>query len=109
MDEPQHMMEYTTAATPARRLDPAELAETRLRRSGYPALQHISCESCAGVLTLRGHLPSYYLKQVAQTVVALIEGVDRIDNQIEVMAPPSEAGRVRLPQPGRPTASPRFE
>jgi osmotically-inducible protein OsmY len=65
--------------------DTAELAENRLRRSGYPALQHISCEFRAGVLTLRGHVPRYYSKQIAQSVVGQIEGVEQIDNQIEVV------------------------
>lgn len=67
-------------------LDPAEVAESRLRRSGFPALQQISCEFCAGVLILRGHLSRYYLKEVALTVVARPAGVQRIDNQIEVAA-----------------------
>jgi hypothetical protein len=73
-------------ARPTHQLDPAELAENRLRRSGFPALQQITCEYCAGVLTLRGHLSRYYLKEVALNVVARPEGVQRIDNQIEVAA-----------------------
>jgi osmotically-inducible protein OsmY len=69
------------------------LAEGRLRRSAYLALQHLSCEFRAGVLTLRGRLPSYYLKQVAQALVATVEGVTRVDNQVEVVAPPRPASR----------------
>ena len=47
-------------------------------------MQHLSCAFRAGVLTLRGRLPSYYLKQVALAVVATVEGVERINDQVEV-------------------------
>jgi osmotically-inducible protein OsmY len=66
---------------------PAELAETRLQRSSYLALRGVSCGWEAGVLTLRGRLPSYYLKQVAQAAVAQVGGVERVENRIEVVAP----------------------
>jgi osmotically-inducible protein OsmY len=36
------------------------------------------------VLTLWGHLPTYYLKQIAQTAVGGIAGVERIKNEIKV-------------------------
>jgi osmotically-inducible protein OsmY len=64
-----------------------EQAENCLRRNSYVALKNISCDYEEGVLTLRGCLPSYYLKQVAQTTVARLAGVERIVNQIEVIAP----------------------
>ena len=41
-------------------------AEERLRRSSCLALRDISCLANGGVLTLRGYLPSYYLKQVVR-------------------------------------------
>jgi osmotically-inducible protein OsmY len=66
---------------------PAELAERCLRWSPYLALRSVSCECREGVLVLRGCLPSYYLKQVAQEVVARLEGVETVDNQIQVVAP----------------------
>jgi osmotically-inducible protein OsmY len=62
----------------------AEQAETRLRGSSRVALKSISCEFRDGVLTLRGSLPTYYLKQIAQEVVAATERVERVENQIEV-------------------------
>jgi osmotically-inducible protein OsmY len=49
------------------------------------ALRKVTSEYLGGVLVLRGCLPSYYLKQVAQEVVAHLEGVERIENQIEVV------------------------
>jgi CheY-like chemotaxis protein len=70
---------------PAPRRDVGELAESRLRGHPYLALRHVSCEYHEGVLTLRGCLPTYYLKQVAQSAVATIDGVKQIDNEIEVI------------------------
>jgi osmotically-inducible protein OsmY len=65
----------------------AEQAERCLRCNSYLALKNVSCEYCEGVLTLRGCLPTYYLKQMAQTAVAQIEGVRQVVNQIQVLAP----------------------
>jgi len=62
----------------------AHLAETLLGRSGYRSLQRVHCEYVAGTLTLRGQVPSFYMKQVAQTVVKSLRGVTLIDNRLEV-------------------------
>jgi osmotically-inducible protein OsmY len=64
----------------------AEGAESRLRCNSYLALKNVSCEYNEGVLTLRGCLPTYYLKQMAQTAVARVDGVQRIVNEIEVIS-----------------------
>lgn len=61
-----------------------EEGERRLRSNPYLALRSISCEYHYGVLLLRGCLSTHYLKQVAQEVMAGIEGVVRVDNQIQV-------------------------
>jgi osmotically-inducible protein OsmY len=61
-----------------------ESVECRLRGSPYLALRDIGCDYCDGVLTLRGCLPTYYLKQMAQEVGAGVEGVRAITNEIEV-------------------------
>ena len=63
----------------------AHLAEECLRSTPYPTLKRCSCSLLDGVLVLRGCLPTYYLKQVAQEVVASLPGVERIDNQIQVV------------------------
>ena len=73
-----------TFDTPTRCPETGELAECRLRRSGYLAMQHLCCDFRARVVTLRGRLPSYYLKEVALAVAATVEGVERIDDQVEV-------------------------
>jgi osmotically-inducible protein OsmY len=68
-----------------------ERVESRLLGHPYLALKNISCEYREGVLTLRGCLPSYYLKQVAQTAVAHIDGVGTIINLIDVVPNVREA------------------
>jgi osmotically-inducible protein OsmY len=69
----------------ARRADPADLAERALRNSPYLALRNVTCDYQGGVLILRGCLPTYYLKQVAQAVVARVEGVRQVANEIDVV------------------------
>jgi osmotically-inducible protein OsmY len=61
--------------------------EHRLRRSGYLALRDVSCDLYVGTVRLRGRLPSYYLKQVAQAIVSEIAGVHQVINHIEIVAP----------------------
>jgi len=62
-----------------------EQAESQLLRNPYLALKNVSCEYNEGTLTLHGCLPTYYLKQVAQTAVGRLHGVERIVNQIVVV------------------------
>jgi len=64
----------------------AEAAERKLSRSPYMELRSISYDLCEGVLTLRGRVPSYYLKQIAQHLVDSLPGVEKIDNRLEVVA-----------------------
>jgi osmotically-inducible protein OsmY len=70
---------------PVRRVDSTDVAERALRSSPYLALRNVTCDCRDGVLTLRGCLPTYYLKQVAQAVVARLEGVRQVVNEIQVV------------------------
>ncbi len=63
----------------------ADHARSQLLRNPYLALRNIHCDFREGVLTLIGCLPTYHLKQVAQTAVAALDGVERIVNAIEVL------------------------
>jgi osmotically-inducible protein OsmY len=65
----------------------AEIARSRLESNPYLALKTVSCDFREGKLTLRGSLPSYFLKQMAQAVIGTVEGVEQIVNQIEVVPP----------------------
>jgi osmotically-inducible protein OsmY len=80
------MRDTTTALPQPHEVPPADAAEGRLRGSSYLALRNVSCECKGGVLTLRGRLPSYHLKQVAEALVLGVEGVRRVENLIEVVA-----------------------
>lgn len=48
-------------------------------------MQRIWCECDDGSLFLRGQVPSYYIKQLAQEAVADMEGVRQVVNEIEVV------------------------
>lgn len=58
--------------------------ESALRQSSYSALRRVRCGIVGGVLTLRGQVPTYFLKQVAQSLAAKVANVDRLVNRIEV-------------------------
>ena len=48
--------------------------------------KNITCEYVDGVLTLRGQLPTFYFKQVLQSWLRDVEGVEQIDNQVDVVS-----------------------
>ena len=62
------------------------LAQQRLSNDRHYSchFRNITCHHNDGVLTLRGRLPSFYLKQVLQTVLRDLTGIQRIDNQTDV-------------------------
>jgi hypothetical protein len=64
-----------------------DMAQTRLRQSPYPLLKRISCDYNEGVLVLRGRLPNYHHKQMAQESVRWLDGISEIVNEIEVDTP----------------------
>jgi hypothetical protein len=71
----------------------AAIAQRMLRQSAYFELHDVSCDFVGGILTLRGRVPSYHLKQVAQASVAAVPGVIEVHNRVEVIAPALSAGR----------------
>ena len=72
-----------------RRLAIERAAQAELRRSSHFAVRGIDCEYSDGVLTLRGRLPSFFLKQMAQSVVSCrLDGVAVVDNQLQVTQNP---------------------
>lgn len=46
----------------------------------------VECAFDRGVLRLRGRVPTYYLKQLLQSRLADIDGVDWIDNEVDVIS-----------------------
>lgn len=61
-----------------------EVAEECLQRSPYRTVRSVSCRLEGGTLVLRGRLPSFYHKQLAQEAVADIRGVTQVVNETEV-------------------------
>ena len=64
-----------------------ELARSALKSSGYRALALLECQARGDAVVLSGHVPSFYLKQVAQTVILRVAAVAKIENRVEVGEP----------------------
>jgi hypothetical protein len=58
--------------------------ERQLRLSGYFPLLQVRCFVQEGVVVLYGTVPSYYMKQQAQTLVLNLEFIMRFENRCEV-------------------------
>src|SRR5688572_9874443 len=52
----------------------AETVQSRLQMSPYRSLQRLRCDYYEGVLALRGEVPTFFLKQVAQTIARKVQG-----------------------------------
>ena len=67
--------------------DVEELAKQRLSEDQLYNfyLRGITCSFDRGVLTLEGRVPTFRLKHVLQTMLFDVEGVDRIDNRVDVV------------------------
>lgn len=62
----------------------AERVLSLFERSPYVAHRKLRFETHAGEVTLRGVVGSYYQKQMAQEMLRGLEGIQRIENQLEV-------------------------
>ena len=63
------------------------LAQSIVRRlfaTGYGPLFRVSVETSGGRVTLLGAVPTYYMKQVAQTAALSVPGVEALENAISV-------------------------
>ena len=63
----------------------AERAKHRILHRPHLKMQRIWCEFDQGRLYLRGQVPSFYLKQLAQEAVVGMEGVGQLINDIQVV------------------------
>ena len=61
------------------------VAKQRIVHQPHLAVQRIWCDFEGGRLILRGQVPSFYFKQLAQEAVADLEGVEQVVNEIEVL------------------------
>lgn len=68
-----------------------DLARERLASSSYPSLRTLRCYFHEGVLTLRGCVPNYHLRQVAWKLVGELPGVEEFVDRVEVIDRPRQA------------------
>jgi osmotically-inducible protein OsmY len=62
----------------------AECVEQALRKTGHLPLRAIQVSTCGSLVILQGLVPSYYLKQIAQTAALGVPGVEAICNDLEI-------------------------
>jgi osmotically-inducible protein OsmY len=63
----------------------AAQAKDLIRHQPHLSVQRIWCEYRGRRLYLRGQVPTFYLKQLAQTAVSNLDGVSQVVNEIEVL------------------------
>lgn len=55
-----------------------------MQQTGYLPLRSVQVVAHEGFVSLKGRVPTYYLKQVAQSTAMSIDGVDALENDITV-------------------------
>lgn len=63
----------------------AKLVREAFYQNSYRQLRRVDCCSDGCTVLLRGTTDSFYMKQVAQTAAAKVDGVQRVVNEIEVL------------------------
>lgn len=56
----------------------------RLATCPYLPIRRLDCECRNGVITLLGQVPTFYLKQVAQTLLRSVPDLQEVNNLLEV-------------------------
>ena len=68
--------------------------ETLLQSSNYYPVREVRCFVEDGVVMMFGTVPSFYMKQTAQTLVMKLEVVIRVENHCEVVSPSHRNGSI---------------
>jgi hypothetical protein len=66
-------------------LDSFSRIDQALRTTGYSPLLNLHILVAEGIVVLRGAVPSYYMKQIAQEVVSGVRGITQVHNLLDVM------------------------
>jgi osmotically-inducible protein OsmY len=61
-----------------------EKVSSALRQNPHLQTRNLRFEASEGRVTLRGQVSSWYQKQMAQETVLRLEGIDRVENYLEV-------------------------
>jgi hypothetical protein len=69
--------------------DPVEAARDALARHDHfrGRVNSFEIDECEGVLTVRGQVPTFYLKQLLQHTFEEMAGIWRVDNWVDVVSP----------------------
>ena len=62
-----------------------KLAQSRLSASPFLPLRALQCEGQNGHVTIRGRVPTGYLRKPSAMLVKSIDGVRRVTNEVEVL------------------------
>lgn len=79
----------STMLSPDRSSPSSDLIRDLMQQTPYLALRSVEVELHEGVAILKGRLPSFFLKQVAQSSVGRTLPTHQIINEIEV--PPADS------------------
>lgn len=63
---------------------PATVAEQIFGDSPYHEIRRLKCTFHEGELIIAGRVPNFFLKQLAQSAVKSLDGVERVTNRVEV-------------------------
>jgi len=80
-------IDSSVGSAPSPNPDLASRIEQALRATGYPPLRNLHVLAVEGIAMLRGAVPSYYMKQIAQAAVSGVPGVSDVHNELEVVPP----------------------
>jgi osmotically-inducible protein OsmY len=61
-----------------------ENVKRRLQESPYGFQRRVDAVFENGIITLRGRVPTFFLKQTAQALVAKVDGVSQVVNLVDV-------------------------
>lgn len=86
MENASEVISSHSTASPNRiKAVPETIARSALDHSAYREIRDLRLQVNQGVAVLRGTLPSYYLKQVAQTTLASTAGIDRVVDHVRIV------------------------
>jgi osmotically-inducible protein OsmY len=81
----KRQMESTGMIDVQKRRDPLhELVESALSTSPFVPRRGLDFEASEGSVTLRGRVGTFFQKQMAQEAVRRVDGVERVENHLEV-------------------------
>lgn len=78
------MMEATLAVSPTQDSSLMDLVRGALKKSHFLSPRQVQIETTGSNVRLEGTVGSFYQKQMAQELVRRIDGVDTVENQLQV-------------------------